>query len=307
MATEVAAMDVEGAGANDAPQKRDLGVLQLHNSDHPGMVLVCTPLDGKNFFAWSRAIRCALEAKSKLGFITARVLWITLNERYGICNGPLLYQLEHEMASAMQGDLSVVNYFIKLQMLWDELVQLRPLPKCTCGSACTCNVAKATTDLIEERHLMQFLMGLNDEYDNVRSQILVMEPLPNINRAYQMVLRVVRQQVHTNLKIHAKEQLCHDKSTCFKIHGVPNWYKELNEQRKKNYGGNNAVHAVQGLDTQKEGVKDDRASVTDVVMELMKALKRLPNDPIHVNHAEDYAVGKRLLDYRFWSNKSHVQ
>ncbi|KAL0355789.1 UNVERIFIED_CONTAM: Retrovirus-related Pol polyprotein from transposon RE2 [Sesamum radiatum] len=94
-----------------------------------------------------------------------------------------------------------------------------------------------------------------------------------------------------------------DKSTCFKIHDVPNWYKELNELQQKNYGGNNAVHAVQGSDTQKEGVKDDRASVTDVVMELMKVLKRLPNDPIHANHAENYAG---FIDSFFLYNSSFV-
>ncbi|KAL0331590.1 UNVERIFIED_CONTAM: hypothetical protein Sangu_1704500 [Sesamum angustifolium] len=77
-------------------------------------------------------------------------------------------------------------------MLWDELIQLRPLLECTCGCAYTCNVAKATVDLIEH-HLMQFLMG----YDNVQSQIVVTEPLPSINKAYSMILHVERQrQVH---------------------------------------------------------------------------------------------------------------
>ncbi|KAL0400704.1 UNVERIFIED_CONTAM: hypothetical protein Slati_4100300 [Sesamum latifolium] len=85
-------------------------------------------------------------------------------------------------------------------MLWDELVQLRQLPECSCDSPCTCNIAKATTDLIEERHLKQFLMGLNDEYDGVRSQILVSKSLPSINKAYQMILRVERQhEVHIKL------------------------------------------------------------------------------------------------------------
>ncbi|KAL0439534.1 UNVERIFIED_CONTAM: hypothetical protein Slati_2436400 [Sesamum latifolium] len=235
MATETAGNT--NAGTSNIRQRRGSEALQLHSSDHPGMILVSTPLDGKNFLAWSRGVRRALEAKSKLGFIistckrpvgdpelieqwtrtdsmvvtwllnamnksipnafiytkSARVLWITLIERYGVCNGPLLYQLEREISSATQGDLSIMNYFTKLQMLWDELVELRPLPECTCASPCTCNMPKATTELIEERHLMQFLIGLNDEYDGVRSQILVSEPLPSINKAYRMILQVERQ------------------------------------------------------------------------------------------------------------------
>ncbi|KAK4386641.1 hypothetical protein Sango_2534700 [Sesamum angolense] len=71
---------------------------------------------------------------------------------------------------------------------------LRPMSECTCGCACTCDLAKATATFVEQRQLIQFLMGLNDEYDNVRSQILVTEPLPSVNRAYSMILRVERQR-----------------------------------------------------------------------------------------------------------------
>ncbi|KAL0427376.1 UNVERIFIED_CONTAM: hypothetical protein Slati_2912400 [Sesamum latifolium] len=215
MVTGAAAETIEGAsaGTSNAPQRRGSEALQLHSSDHPGMILVSKLLDGKNFLAWSRGIRRVLEAKSKLGFITgackrpigdaklikqwtradsmlvtwllnamnknisnafiytksARVLWITLNEMYGVCNGPLLYQLEREIGSATQGDLSIMDYFTKLQMLWDELVQIRPLRECSCSSPCTCDIAKYNADLVEERYLMQFLMGLNDEYDGVIS------------------------------------------------------------------------------------------------------------------------------------------
>nr|DAD21654.1 TPA_asm: hypothetical protein HUJ06_023117 [Nelumbo nucifera] len=42
-------------------------------------------------------------------------------------------------------------------------------------------------------------MGLNDSFDNVRNQILVMDPLPSINKVYAMVMRVEKQrQVHIN-------------------------------------------------------------------------------------------------------------
>ncbi|KAL0303694.1 UNVERIFIED_CONTAM: hypothetical protein Sradi_6237500 [Sesamum radiatum] len=231
-----------GANATPARSSYSSEVLQLLSLDHPGLILVSSPLDGKNFLAWSRAVKRALGAKSKLGFITGTqkkptgdpelieqwtrvdcmvaswllntmtknisnafiyaksalwTLWTDLEQRYDQRNGPLLYQIEREITSASQGDLSVVDYFTKLQMLWDELVQVRPIPECTCGCICTCGVAKATADLAEERQLMQFLMGLNDEYDNVRSQILVNEPLPSVNVAYSMVLRVEKQrQVH---------------------------------------------------------------------------------------------------------------
>lgn len=40
---------------------------------------------------------------------------------------------------------------------------------------------------------MQFLKGLNDQYSVVCSQILLMDPLPPINRAYALILQQERQ------------------------------------------------------------------------------------------------------------------
>ncbi|KAL0405757.1 UNVERIFIED_CONTAM: hypothetical protein Slati_3889600 [Sesamum latifolium] len=181
MATEVAESSIGGEVARTTPDARSTSgseVLQLLSSDHPGLILVSSPLDVTEL----RSSRRALGAKSKLGFITgtcvkptgdpelieqwtrvdcmvaswllntmtrsisnafiyaksARSLWIVLNQRYGQCNGPLLYQLEWEISSVTQGDLTVVDYFMKIQFLWDELVQLRPLQECTCGCTCTC-------------------------------------------------------------------------------------------------------------------------------------------------------------------------
>ncbi|XP_015084267.1 uncharacterized protein LOC107027684 [Solanum pennellii] len=41
---------------------------------------------------------------------------------------------------------------------------------------------------LERQKLMQFLMGLNENYDQSRSQILMIEPTPNINKAYAMLV-----------------------------------------------------------------------------------------------------------------------
>ncbi|KAJ0018210.1 hypothetical protein Pint_11898 [Pistacia integerrima] len=45
--------------------------------------------------------------------------------------------------------------------------------------------------------LMQFLIRLNESFDHIRNQILGMDPLPTVNKAYSMVLRVEKQrEVH---------------------------------------------------------------------------------------------------------------
>ncbi|GJT98495.1 hypothetical protein Tco_1094013 [Tanacetum coccineum] len=46
--------------------------------------------------------------------------------------------------------------------------------------------------------LMQFLMRLNDDFEAVRNQILTMDPLPNINKAYYIVQQVEKQKQVTH-------------------------------------------------------------------------------------------------------------
>ncbi|KAL0402574.1 UNVERIFIED_CONTAM: Retrovirus-related Pol polyprotein from transposon RE1 [Sesamum latifolium] len=119
---------------------------------------------------------------------TARELWLEIEARYGVSNGPLVYQLQREIASASQGTLSVSAYFAKLKKLWDELGCLRKTPSCSCGAL------KELALMKETDHLMQFLMGLNDTFEGIRGQILMLEPLPTVTKAYATILREERQR-----------------------------------------------------------------------------------------------------------------
>lgn len=64
---------------------------------------------------------------------------------------------------------------------------MTPVPDCSYG-------AKIISEALDSKRLIQFLMGLNDTYDSVRGQVLMMEPLPNVSKAYSMVLRVEKQK-----------------------------------------------------------------------------------------------------------------
>ncbi|XP_011100633.1 uncharacterized protein LOC105178781 [Sesamum indicum] len=176
----------------------DPEILKLQPGDNSAISLVTTLFDGMNFLSWSRSIKLALTAKMKLSFIngenkkpeknakefeqwirtdsmvaswilnsikrkiadcfmytnTSRALWKELKNRYGQSNGPMEYQLKKELGATTQGTMSLSAYFSKLMRLWDELAF----------------------------------------YDNVRSQVLVMEPRPDINKAYSMVLNVEKQR-----------------------------------------------------------------------------------------------------------------
>lgn len=120
---------------------------------------------------------------------SARKLWMDLEEQFGESNRPQIYQIQRQIESMEQGGLSVVLYYGKLKKLWEELNVLQPIPRCSCSAMknCTCDPSGNMLNIDAQNKLIQFLIGLNDVYDSVRNQILVMDPLPSVNKAYSMV------------------------------------------------------------------------------------------------------------------------
>ena len=86
--------------------------------------------------------------------------------------------------------MTVQTYFTQLKGLWDELDTYQNLP--------TCNQMEAHNEQRETDRLMQFLMGLNDTYNGVRSNILMMTPLPNVRQAYSIVNQDEKQRQMTS-------------------------------------------------------------------------------------------------------------
>lgn len=104
-------------------------------------------------------------------------LWEELNERFGQSNGLLLYQIEKDISQVSQGNDSLAIHYTKLKRMWDEFHALCEIPSCTCGAM------KKITEYEEQQRLMKFLMNLHDGFDVVRSQVLLMDPLPTVGRA----------------------------------------------------------------------------------------------------------------------------
>ncbi|KAL0291445.1 UNVERIFIED_CONTAM: hypothetical protein Sradi_7025800, partial [Sesamum radiatum] len=267
--------------------------MQLQSSDHPGMVMVSSLLTGNNYFAWSRAVRRALTAKMKLDFIDGFVvrptgngedfkrwnhtdsmlttwilncmskelaeafmhvessceLWLEQQAWFSESNSSMIYQQQREIGQVTQGNMSITEYYTKLKKLWDELMCLAPTPKCTC-SGCTCGASKDMAEMHSSNQLIQFLVGLNGVYD-----------------------KLVKSG--------------HSKDTCFKIHGVPDWYKDLTDQKKRTGGrgiGLAVVIAGESCSVQSEGV----TNITDIIRsELKKYMQgEVPLDHLKVNFAQ---------------------
>ncbi|XP_034708986.1 uncharacterized protein LOC117932052 [Vitis riparia] len=112
---------------------------------------------------------------------TAREVWVDLRDQFSQKNAPTVFQIQKSIATMSQGTMTVAAYFTKIKALWDELETYR--------SPLTCNQQQAHLEQREEDRLMQFLMGLNESYKAVRSNILMMSPLPNVRQAYSLIVQ----------------------------------------------------------------------------------------------------------------------
>ena len=118
---------------------------------------------------------------------TAKEVWDDLQQRYSQSNGTRVHHLKQAIASLKQNNMLVSDYFTQLKGLWDEFLNYRPIPGCTCGAKCICGLSRILMDYQHYDYVHSFLMGLNDSFAPVRGQILLMEPLPNINKVFSLI------------------------------------------------------------------------------------------------------------------------
>jgi hypothetical protein len=126
-------------------------------------------------------------------------VWNELKERFSRGDYIRISELQVEIYGLKQGNRSVSEFYTALKILWEELEAYLPAPVCNCPRKCVCVTgvrnAKDQHDLIRK---IRFLTGLNDSFDMVRSQILLMDPLPPLNKVFSMVIQHERQFVASN-------------------------------------------------------------------------------------------------------------
>ncbi|XP_021836433.1 uncharacterized protein [Spinacia oleracea] len=208
---------------------------------------------------WILASMTTSLAESLIYMETSKELWDEVKERHGHTNAPLLYQLKKELSDLKQENQAVGNLYCMLKNLCDHISSIEGIPECTCGEIikCTCDMMKKLADAKSLNKLIQFLMVLNEGFENIRGSILAMEPLPPVNRAFHLVqqqdkqkeitrnmntnnemsaMNVKKQFVNTWQKRESKEEKMrkkcdhfsmkgHTKEECFQLMGYPDWFK----------------------------------------------------------------------------------
>ncbi|GJX80387.1 ribonuclease H-like domain-containing protein [Tanacetum coccineum] len=169
--------------------------LHLHPNDTTALTVVSIKLKrNENYQVWLCAMLLALERKNKIGFNdgsckrsnTNEVLgkqwdWEELKETYDNVDGSIMFGLHNQINTLQQNGSSIADYYHKLNALWKQYDAMIELPKCVCNDS---EGFKKHNQLLK---LMQFLMGLDDSYMQIRSSILFREVLPDVRSAYATI------------------------------------------------------------------------------------------------------------------------
>ncbi|KAK9697995.1 hypothetical protein RND81_08G075400 [Saponaria officinalis] len=110
---------------------------------------------------------------------TAKGIWDVLEKQYTVTNGARKFKLNKETYEITQHGRSIEDYYTQLQMVWDELENMCTLPSISKITTDVAEYLKAVETQAEEKKLFQFLNGLDKEYGILRSNILLMDPLPS--------------------------------------------------------------------------------------------------------------------------------
>lgn len=90
----------------------------------------------------------------------------------------------------------LTEFFFKPKIQWEELEIYKPVPTYTCRIKCACEALQATTNNHQLFHSMNFLTSLNDNYEVIKSHILILDPLPPLKNIFSMILQHENQLVH---------------------------------------------------------------------------------------------------------------
>ncbi|KAJ0866536.1 putative RNA-directed DNA polymerase [Helianthus annuus] len=202
----------------------------------------------------------------------ASEVWTDLKESFYRVDGSIVYDLYKKINSVSQNGTSVTEYYNKLTTMWKQFDAMLHLP------TCSCQAAKEFNEFSTLIKLMQFLMGLDDVYQSVRTNLLTREPLPSVKVAFSVISREESHRMsssgsksqnvafvsktnqsfdqrkkfnkgsNSSLKCTHCNMLGHTVDRCFEIIGYPPGFKRrgnnTNQSGKVNLANSNKTNTV---------------------------------------------------------------
>ncbi|XP_061350463.1 uncharacterized protein LOC133295637 [Gastrolobium bilobum] len=222
-------------------------------------------------------------------------VWKDLKERFSQSDIFRISDLQDDIYRLHQGDSSISDYFTRLKILWYELEALQPMPTCKCVHPC-CSIAVEVKNIKEREYLIRFLKELNDQFSHVRSQIMLMDPLPSVNRVFFPLLHSKKGNCRLKVQERGRVQnrgrgrgfsgghgrgsrLCtyygktsHAVETCFEKHGYLPGYKQRNPVHKINAAVSEGVSPIDNAgqaDTKENFTKSQYQIIMEMIQQTM--------------------------------------
>jgi len=89
----------------------------------------------------------------------------------------------------------MTEFYTDLKTLWEELESLRRTLDCECNIKHNCVLTKHIQRYKQSEYALCSLKVFNDTYITVKTQILLMESLPNIIRVFSLIIKQEQQLV----------------------------------------------------------------------------------------------------------------
>lgn len=161
---------------------------------------------------------------------SAREAWQELEERYKQSNAPKLYQMRFDLMNLKQNEDSMINYYNKIKVLWDELDRFLANTICTCNR-CNCVLQNSREERRRER-INQFLLCLDDEFSVMRGKILSTETIPLIRK---VLFLITQEENHKKRMRSGHIQECNSSAMAVNKKSSKNTHKKEKKDPEKKY------------------------------------------------------------------------
>eukprot|EP00261_Vitis_vinifera_P037428 XP_019078671.1 PREDICTED: uncharacterized protein LOC109123418 [Vitis vinifera] len=175
------------------PPKREMNSpFFLGIGDRPGDFITPTRSRGDNYDDWASDIQLALEARRKFEFLEGTITGPQppyTQSDWNTVNAMLVSWITNTIDPEVKSTLSK---FRDAKRLWEHLKQRYAMVNGPRIQQLKTSIAKCeqSKSIREQGKLHDFLMGLNtDLYAQLRTNILSQDPLPSLDRAYQLVIQ----------------------------------------------------------------------------------------------------------------------
>lgn len=122
--------------------------------------------------------------------VLAKEIWETIKQTYfKIQDASIIFEIKTKNSSTRHGYFTVTEYYNNMNGLWLELDHYQDIKKVCSEHVTTLN------QILERDKIVEFLAGLNTEFDHVRVQILGKERLPSLNEVFAIVRSEENQRI----------------------------------------------------------------------------------------------------------------